>query len=222
METQVRERRTRKSNGRLGTDAKSLDQRKLLRVLQAVRDGDFSVRLASDQTGLAGQGSRYLQRDRGVQSAPGARAGACRADRRQGRQAPSPHGERPALRCLGRDGSLGEYPHRRPAVADGGGHAPPFSAVAKGDLHQTMNLEVDGRPPQGRIPQIRHDRQHDDRADERLHFRGDARRTRSGYRGQARRSGRSARRRRHLEGPDRQRELDGEATSPARCATSPK
>src|SRR5437588_554389 len=55
METQVRERRRRKSNGRLGTETKSLDQRKLLRVLQAVRDGDFSVRLASDQTGLAGK-----------------------------------------------------------------------------------------------------------------------------------------------------------------------
>src|SRR2546429_9943547 len=55
METQVRERRRRKSNGRLGTETKSLDQRKLLRVLQAVRDGDFSVRLASDQTGLGGK-----------------------------------------------------------------------------------------------------------------------------------------------------------------------
>src|SRR2546429_8241324 len=57
METQVRERRRRKSNGRLGTETKSLDQRKLLRVLQAVRDGDFSVRLASDRTGLAGKGA---------------------------------------------------------------------------------------------------------------------------------------------------------------------
>src|SRR3989440_10558401 len=55
METQVRERRRRKSNGRLGTETKSLDQRKLLRALQSVRDGDFSVRLASDQTGLAGK-----------------------------------------------------------------------------------------------------------------------------------------------------------------------
>src|SRR5260370_34658196 len=55
METQVRERRTRKSNGRHGAEAKSLDQRKLLRALQAVRDGDFSVRLASDQTGVGGK-----------------------------------------------------------------------------------------------------------------------------------------------------------------------
>src|ERR1700720_448235 len=55
MESQVPERRTRKSNGRHGAEAKSLDQRKLLRALQAVRDGDFSARLPRDQTGLAGK-----------------------------------------------------------------------------------------------------------------------------------------------------------------------
>lgn len=33
----------------------NLDLRSLLRALQSVRDGDFSVRLASDQTGLAGK-----------------------------------------------------------------------------------------------------------------------------------------------------------------------
>ncbi len=32
-----------------------LDLRELLRALQAVRDGDFSVRLPSDKTGLAGK-----------------------------------------------------------------------------------------------------------------------------------------------------------------------
>ncbi len=50
-----REPRTRRSNGRLGAEEGSLDVRRLLRALQAVRDGDFSVRLASDQTGLAGK-----------------------------------------------------------------------------------------------------------------------------------------------------------------------
>src|ERR1043165_8770772 len=35
--------------------APELDLKKLLRALQAVRDGDFSVRLAPDQTGLAGK-----------------------------------------------------------------------------------------------------------------------------------------------------------------------
>ncbi len=35
--------------------APELDLKKLLRALQAVRDGDFSVRLAPDQTGLGGK-----------------------------------------------------------------------------------------------------------------------------------------------------------------------
>ncbi|MDB6091361.1 MAG: putative Sensor histidine kinase with a domain and multiple and Response regulator [Gammaproteobacteria bacterium] len=60
METQERARRTpkissAKSNGGDPVDESGLDVRKLLRALQAVRDGDFSVRLASDQTGLAGK-----------------------------------------------------------------------------------------------------------------------------------------------------------------------
>src|SRR6202166_5395130 len=42
-----------KTNG-TGHDA-GLDLRELLRALQAVRDGDFSVRLPSDKTGLAGK-----------------------------------------------------------------------------------------------------------------------------------------------------------------------
>ena len=55
METQARARRTPKSSGKETPEAPSLDLRKLLRALQAVRDGDFSVRLPSDQTGLAGK-----------------------------------------------------------------------------------------------------------------------------------------------------------------------
>ena len=51
--------------------------------------------------------------------------------------------------------------------------------------------------------------------------RSDARGARSRHRRQARRSGRRAGRGRHLEGPDRQRQLDG-GQPHARCATSPK
>src|SRR5580698_2887934 len=47
------------SGGASGSDghdeSSGLDVRKLLRALQAARDGDFSVRLESDQTGLAGK-----------------------------------------------------------------------------------------------------------------------------------------------------------------------
>src|SRR4051812_13777787 len=44
-------------NGAGNGDASTpeLDLKKLLRALQAVRDGDFSARLAPDQTGLAGK-----------------------------------------------------------------------------------------------------------------------------------------------------------------------
>src|SRR5262245_37129569 len=62
METQERVRRRaaqalpRKSKTANGKAAEAdLDLRKLLRALQAVRDGDFSARLPSDQTGLAGK-----------------------------------------------------------------------------------------------------------------------------------------------------------------------
>ena len=43
-------------NGDAAHDAESeLNMRKLLRALQAMRDGDFSVRLPTDQTGLNGK-----------------------------------------------------------------------------------------------------------------------------------------------------------------------
>ncbi len=42
-------------NGAEHVAAPELDQKKLLRGLQSVRDGDFSVRLPPDQTGLAGK-----------------------------------------------------------------------------------------------------------------------------------------------------------------------
>src|SRR5215469_16756612 len=54
MQPQESQRRVRTTNGRATEEAR-LDQRKLLRALQAVRDGDFSVRLPSDHTGLAGK-----------------------------------------------------------------------------------------------------------------------------------------------------------------------
>src|SRR5512144_2023541 len=43
------------NGGNSHTVAPDLDLKKLLRALQAVRDGDFSVRLATDQTGLGGK-----------------------------------------------------------------------------------------------------------------------------------------------------------------------
>ena len=61
METQERVRRRanqaikRKTANGSASDDGDLDLKKLLRALQAVRDGDFSVRLPSDKTGIAGK-----------------------------------------------------------------------------------------------------------------------------------------------------------------------
>ena len=60
-----------------------------------------------------------------------------------------------------------------------------------------------------RNPGAEGDHQHDGRSAQRLCRRGDARGARGGHRGTARRPGGGARRRRHVEGPDRQRQLDG-------------
>ena len=58
-------------------------------------------------------------------------------------------------------------------------------------------------------PAAQGDHQHDGRSAERLRCGGDPRGARGRHRGQAGRSGRSQGRERHLEGPDRQRQLDG-------------
>src|SRR6266699_2937711 len=135
METQVRERRTRKSNGRLGTDAKSLDQRKLLRVLQAVRDGDFSVRLASDRTGLAGKVADTFNEI--VASNQRLARELERAGQIVGKDGKTRH-------RMGSDRRSGAW-----GAMEGSVNTLIISAVAKGDLHQTINLEVDGRPLKG-------------------------------------------------------------------------
>ena len=64
--------------------------------------------------------------------------------------------------------------------------------------------------------------QHDGRPAQLLRLRSDPRGARGRHRRQARRPGPSARRRRHLEGSHRQRQLHGRRTSPPRSATSPK
>ena len=90
------------------------------------------------------------------------------------------------------------------------------TAVANGDLSQQ---DHGGR--EGRDPRAEEHHQHDGGPAERLRGRGDARGARGGHGRQARRPGGGARRGGHVEGPDRQRELHGDRTSPARCATSP-
>ncbi len=84
-----------------------------------------------------------------------------------------------------------------------------IGAVAKGDLSQRIPLEHDGTPAPGRVPPDRPDRQHDGRPARLVRLRSDPRRPRGRHRGQARRPGRGQGGRRHLEGPDRQRQQHG-------------
>ena len=81
------------------------------------------------------------------------------------------------------------------------------------DRHGERRLvEEDHRRRARRNPSAQGDHQHHRRSAQRVCFGSDARCPRSRYRRQARRPGRGARRRRHLEGPDRQRQLDGART----------
>ena len=89
-------------------------------------------------------------------------------------------------------------------------------AVAAGDLSQE---DHGGR--EGRDPRAEEHHQHDGGPALVVRLGSDARGARGGHRRQARRPGRRAGRVGHLEGPDRLGELDGRATSPRRCATSP-
>ena len=75
------------------------------------------------------------------------------------------------------------------------------TAVANGDLSKKITVDV-----QGRDPRAEEHHQHDGRPAQRLRLRSDARGARGRHRRQARRPGAGARRRRHLEGPDRQRQ----------------
>ena len=81
------------------------------------------------------------------------------------------------------------------------------TAIASGDLSKKITVNVSGEILQLKetintmVDQLNA-----------LRRRSDARRARGRHRGQARRPGAGARRRRHLEGSDRQRQLDGRRT----------
>ena len=78
------------------------------------------------------------------------------------------------------------------------------TAIAGGDLSKKITVNVSRRNPAAEG-----NHQHDGGPAQRLRRRSDARRARGRHRRPARRPGQRARRRRHLEGPDRHRELDG-------------
>src|SRR5262249_24544817 len=145
----VRRRISRTRNG--GGDAAPdtpVDLRKLLAALQAVRDGDFSVRLPSDQTGLGGKVAdtfneivtsnqrmaRELERAGQAVGKDGKTRHRVSSDRR-----PGAWGAMEASVNTLIDDLLWPTTEVTRTIA----------AVAKGDLSQTMRLEADGRPLEG-------------------------------------------------------------------------
>jgi HAMP domain-containing protein/CheY-like chemotaxis protein/signal transduction histidine kinase len=148
MQPQEREARARRSNGRDGAEEGTLDLRRLLRALQAVRDGVFSVRLPSDQTGLAGKVAdtfneivtanerlaRELERAGQIVGKDGKTRHRLASDRRSGAWGAMETSVNTLIDDL-------LWPTTEVTRT--------ITAVAKGDLQQTMSLEVSGRPLKG-------------------------------------------------------------------------
>ncbi|MGH8289726.1 MAG: HAMP domain-containing protein [Steroidobacteraceae bacterium] len=145
---QASESRRRKTNGTARTELDTLDLREVLRALRSVRDGDFSVRLPGDKAGLAGKVADTFNEIVGSNERLAKELE--RAGRIVGREGRTRH--RVALDH--RSGSWGAMESSVNTLIDDllwptTEVTRAIAAVAKGDLSQTMSLEVDGRPLQG-------------------------------------------------------------------------
>ncbi len=148
MELQQPDRRARRPNGRNGAHDSGIDQRQLLRALQAVRDGDFTVRLPGDQTGLAGKVADTFNEI--VTSNQSLAHELERVGRIVGKDGQTRH----RMSSDRRSGAWGAMERSVNTLIDDllwptTEVTRTISAVAKGDLQQTMSLEVDGRPLKG-------------------------------------------------------------------------
>ncbi|MGA8706397.1 MAG: HAMP domain-containing protein, partial [Steroidobacteraceae bacterium] len=136
-------------NGNGAAEAAPLfDMRLMLRALQAVRDGDFSVRLPGDQTGLAGKiadtfndivlSNQQMAQDLERVGQTVGKEGKTKHRMSGSRRSGSWNAMQNCVNTLIEDLL---WPTTEVTRA--------ISAVAKGDLSQTMALDVDGRPLQG-------------------------------------------------------------------------
>ena len=125
-----------------------IDQRELLRALRAVRDGDFTVRLPGEWIGISGKIADTFNEVVAANQRLAAeleRVG--RAVGKQGKTRQRVRGER-------RSGAWGEMEASVNALIDDllwptTEVTRAIAAVAKGDLSQTLRLEVEGRPLEG-------------------------------------------------------------------------
>ena len=142
------EPKRRKTNGARATEPDTLDLREVLRALQSVRDGDFSVRLPGDKAGLAGKIADTFNEI--VSSSERLASELERAGRIVGKEGRTRH----RVGLERRSGAWGAMEGSVNTLIDDllwptTGVTRAIAAVAKGDLSQTMSLEVDGRPLQG-------------------------------------------------------------------------
>jgi len=142
------EPKSKKTNGTARTVADTLDLREVLRALQSVRDGDFSVRLPGDKAGLAGKVADTFNEI--VGSSERLASELERAGRIVGKEGRTRH----RVGLDRRSGSWGAMEASVNTLIDDllwptTEVTRAIAAVAKGDLSQTMSLEVDGRPLQG-------------------------------------------------------------------------
>ena len=125
-----------------------LNQRDLLRALQAVRDGDFSVRLPGDQLGLAGKIADTFN------EIVSSNQLLCRELERSGQVVGREGKTRHRMAIGGRHGAWAEMERSFNTLVDDllwptTEVTRTIAAVAKGDLSQKMPLEVAGRPLEG-------------------------------------------------------------------------
>ena len=150
---QIHERKSSRAtraaaNGNGAAENSQVDLRKLLRALQAVRDGDFSVRMAGDQVGLAGKVADTFNEI--VDSNEKLALELERAGQIVGKDGRTRH----RMRSEKRSGAWGAMESSVNTLIDDllwptTEVTRTITAVAKGDLSQAMRLEVDGRPLKG-------------------------------------------------------------------------
>ncbi len=130
------------------TTEAAFNERELLRALQAMRDGDFSVRLPGDQVGIAGKIADTFN------EIVGSNQVLCRELERIGQIVGREGKTRHRMAIGGRSGAWAEMERSVNTLADDllwptTEVTRSIAAVAKGDLSQRMQLEVAGRPLAG-------------------------------------------------------------------------
>ncbi|MEO8315219.1 MAG: HAMP domain-containing protein, partial [Pseudomonadota bacterium] len=125
-----------------------LDLRRLLKVLQGIRDGDFSMRLPGDMSGLQGKVADVIN------DIAAANQRFAREIERAGQFVGKDGKTRHRISAERRSGSWGEMENSLNTLIDDllwptAEATRTISAVAKGDLSRVMRLEVEGRPIKG-------------------------------------------------------------------------